>query len=99
MRVLKRGADTFRISALMWAEVLALALRFEWNPHGPSTAYLATDFHVSADNAKALSNAFDRIFETALENPMQFYPVRVDMGELYLLKEFLEKGSFEVGDE
>lgn len=97
--VLKRGGDIFRISFTMWAEALALALRFKWSPPGTSTSYLATGFHVSSENAMALSNAFDRIFAMAIHDPVQFYPVRIDMGQLYLLKEFVEGGEFEVGDE
>ncbi len=99
MRLLKRGSDTFKISAPMWANVLALALHFKWNPNGLSISYLAAGFHVSADEAKALSYAFDCIFEAALERPIDFYPVRVNMGELYLLKEFVEGGAFEVCDQ
>lgn len=98
MRVLKREANEFPVSAPMWADALALALRFKWHPIGASTSYLVAGFRVSEENAKALSDAFERVFDSALESPMQFYPIQVDMGELYLLKKFLEGGAFEVCD-
>jgi hypothetical protein len=99
MRLLQRGADAYRLSAPEWANALALALRFGWNPPGPSTFYLAAGFRVSDENAKALSDAFDRAFSMALEQPMQFYPERVDMGVLYLLNEYIRVGGFVVADE
>ena len=98
MRILKGQATAFRISPPMWAEDLALALRFGWNPIGPSTSYLASGFRVSSEQAEDLSAAIGRIFEAALQNPSDFYLMRVDMGELYLLNEFLAGGAFEICD-
>jgi hypothetical protein len=99
MRLLQRGADAFRLSAPEWANALALALRFGWNPPGRCTSYVAAGYRVSDEGAKELCEAFDRAFAMALEKPMQFYPVRVDMGMLYLLNEYLRVGTFVVADE
>jgi len=99
MRLLRRGADAFRIAAPVWADALALALRFGWNPPGPATFYVAAGYRVSNENAKAIAEALDRAFEMALEKPVQFYPVRADMGVMYLLNEYLRGGEFAVGDE
>lgn len=95
---LKRDGEAIQIATRHWAEALALALRFGWNPQGPSTAYLASGFKVSNAGAMALADAFDRIFESALKDPLHFYPVRVDMGELSLVNDFIREGIFEVCD-
>jgi hypothetical protein len=97
-RLLQRGADAFRLSAPEWANALALALRFGWNPPR-ATFYLAPGYHVSDENAEELCEAFDRAFAMALAKPTQFYPVRVDMGMLYLLNEYIRVGAFVVADE
>jgi hypothetical protein len=96
--LLKRDDETITIAKSHWAESLALALRFGWNPPGPATAYLASGIRVSMTDASALADAFDRIFERALNDPMHFYPVRVDMGELALVNDFVREGAFEVWD-
>jgi hypothetical protein len=31
-------------------------------------------------------------------NPLEVYPIRADMGQLSLLKDFLEEGGFTFGD-
>lgn len=97
-RHLERGGDSLRISAPVWAESLALALRYKWDPRGNSTSYLASGFSVSDQDAAALTEALDRAFAAALEQPARFYPVRVDMGELYQLREFIAGGAFVVSD-
>jgi hypothetical protein len=97
VRILTRRSDTFEISSPEWAGVLALALRYEWNPPGPSTSYLAMGFHVSDQNARLLSEAFDRIFDHAQSDPMSFYPIQIDMGTLSLLNDFIQDGEFDIG--
>ena len=95
---LKRDGEAMEIATRRWADALALALRFGWNPPGPSTAYLASGFKVSDADARALADAFDRIFDSALKDPLHFYPVRVDMGELSLVNYFIREGAFEICD-
>ena len=95
---LKRDYDTIQITASHWADALALALRYGWNPSGSRIDYLAAGFKVSGAGASALADAFDRIFDKALKDPMHFYPVRVDMGELSLVNDFVRGGAFEVCD-
>ena len=97
VRVLRRGSDTFELTKEAWAQALALALRYGWNPPGPSTSYLADGFHVSTPNARNLSDAFERIFDHALRDPIGFYPVQIDMALLSLLHDFIEDGQFDIG--
>ncbi|MGE4087923.1 MAG: hypothetical protein AB7F93_07550 [Immundisolibacter sp.] len=96
--LLKRDGETIAIATPHWADSLALALRYGWNPLGPTAAYLASGFKVSLADASALAAAFDRIFESALQDPMRFHPVRVDLSELSLVNDFVREGAFEVWD-
>jgi hypothetical protein len=97
MRLLLRGEDAFRVSAPEWANALALALKFGWNPPGPATSYLACGYRVSNENAAAIAEALDRAFEMAPEEPFYVYPP--EMGTIYLLLEYMRGGEFVVSDE
>lgn len=98
MQVLKRGAESFAMQDEEWAEALLLATRFGWNPPGSTIDYLSSGFSVSADEACELAGAFERVFAQALRDPSSVYPVAVDMGRLYLLKEFLLGGALQTSD-
>jgi len=98
-RTLRRDSEIHRVAATTWAQALALALKYEWNPNGPSTSYLADGFTPTEQQAAELSNAWDNAFEAALSAPMRFYPVAIDMGELSLLSDFVREGSFVIGTE
>jgi hypothetical protein len=98
IRLLVRDHESHAVPADFWADSLAFALRFGWNPSGPSASYLANGFDVTLDAAASLSEAFDLAFESALRTPHTFYPVPVDMGQLYELNEFIKGGRFEVRD-
>lgn len=94
--ILSRESEYFRIAEPEWADALLLALRFKWKPIGNSNSFLAKGFLVTTTNAIALSEAFDHVFELALKDPLFVFTLRVDMGKLYLLNEFLKGGAFEI---
>lgn len=96
--LLRREGDTIAMDTPHWADALALALRHGWNPPSPTTAYLASGFNVSMADASALADAFDRILDSALKDPLHFYPVRVDMSALSLVNDFVREGAFQVWD-
>jgi hypothetical protein len=96
--LLERGRESFRVDASSWAETLAIALRFGWNPPGPAGWYLANGFEVSENAAAALSDALGRAFHSASETPLSFYPVRIDMGVLSRIHAFIQEGGFVVMD-
>jgi hypothetical protein len=95
-RVLRRKSGSCSISPISWANALAFALRFEWNPSGQSTAYLADGFTSTDEEATKLAEAWDRAFGKALRDPLSYYPTRVDMAELSVLLEFVREGAFTI---
>jgi hypothetical protein len=51
---------------------------------------------VSDDEVTGIYEGLENLFDTALNDPMSIYPIKVDMGELYEIKEFIKEGSFTV---
>jgi hypothetical protein len=96
-RVLLRDSDSIEVDAESWANSLALALKFGWDPTAPSTAYLADGYSPSNEEALALADAWMAAMDKALKNPLEFYPSRMDMGVLSTLAEFAGCGSFTIG--
>jgi hypothetical protein len=47
----------------------------------------------------AVVDALERLFENGLKELLSDYLVRVEMGELYLLKEFIGEGQFQAHEE
>ncbi len=78
----------------MWAETLLIAEKYGWEPPTLMMSYLASNVSISRADAQEIYQALERLFEKALKSPADVYPLRVDMGKLYLLKEFIEGGEF-----
>jgi hypothetical protein len=97
LRVLSRVNESLALTAEMWANALALALKFGWNPVGPSTAYLADGASPSGQEAASLADAWMLAMDEALQNPLKFYPTAMDMGVLANLAEFASNGPFTIG--
>lgn len=98
MIILKRGSDSFELEMEELSEAFALAMRFGCDLEEMSIVNLSPPLSVTESNASALAKAFDLVFEKALSDPANFYPVSVDMGRLYLLYEFLQDGGFEISE-
>ncbi len=97
-RRLHRKGEGIDVPAPLWAGALELALRHNWKPVGTAASCHSTNWSASDQQAEDLANALERAFETALSRPINFYPVQVDMGQLYIVKEFVSGGAFEVSD-
>jgi len=94
--VLDRDKEKIEINMELWAEALLLAEDHGWVPIKPRTRYLAGKGIISDEEARAIHGGLDNLFEKALTNPIEVYPLRVDMGQLFLLKDFIEKGGFTI---
>jgi hypothetical protein len=93
---LKREHDTFEITAATWAETLLKVEDYGWKPQKPRLHYYAGDTEVSDDEVTGIYEGLENLFDAALKDPMRVYPIKVDMGELYEIKEFIKEGSFTV---
>ena len=92
--VLERINDNIEITMELWAEALLLAQKYGWVSNKPSYFYLACNEPLADEEARAIHGGLENLFQKALENPLEVYPIRVDMAQLYLLKEFLQHGEF-----
>ena len=92
--ILERGGEKVEINPELWAEALLLAENFGWVPNKLRMYYLSLNGEVSDEEAKGIYDGLDNLFDTALKKPIEVYPLRVDIGELYILKDFLENGKF-----
>ena len=86
---LASSQDEVKINLNLWAETLVLAENYGWKPTNRRTSYLADNTCVSRDEAHAIADGLENLFEEALRNPLAVLPVRVDMDDLYEIKEFL----------
>ncbi|MDX1594369.1 MAG: hypothetical protein R3298_08970 [Gammaproteobacteria bacterium] len=92
---LKNGLGTvYRAERGFWIHALMLAHDYGWRPETLRTSYLAPDFFVSAEDARNMHRALERLFMQALLDPSQVFPVPVDMAELHRFKEFIAGGEF-----
>ncbi len=85
--ILSRGSEKFETTAKLWAEALLKAGDFGWKPEKPQLNYYASGAVISNDDASAIYDSLQKLFDAALKDPMSVYPVRFDMGEMYDLKE------------
>ena len=79
-----------------WINALQLAHRYGWQPAMQRMHYLASDVMVSVEDAQGMSEAFEQLFERALDEPEKVFPVPVDMSELFRLKEFIADSEFAI---
>ena len=96
MKILERKDDCLEIDHEAWADVLLLASNWGWKPAQPTYFFLGTDVHVSEVDAHSLATAIDRVLAKALHDPINFYPVRADMGAVASVGEFCHSGAFTV---
>ena len=94
--VMERGSDTLLVDKKLWAEALLLAENYGWKPKKLRIAYLASQVEVSDEEASEIVLGLDRLFNKALQDPLQVYPLRADMGQLAELREFIRDGAFNI---
>jgi hypothetical protein len=82
----------------VWARALVIAHQYGWRPELLRMSYLAPATVVSAEDARNMRRAFDRLFELALSDPARVFPIPVDIGELDRLRQFVGGGEFDIGD-
>jgi hypothetical protein len=96
-RLLERGSEQLSIDASVWAEILLLASRWAWKPTSPSYFLLAPNYEVTAEDARSLANAIERIWAAASEDPFNInLTPPVDLGLLLTVGAFCLRGSFVV---
>ena len=86
----------YRTDRDFWVGTLLLASRYGWQPVKRRMHYLASDVTVCDEDARRMREALDQLFELALSEPEKVFPVPVDMGELFQLKEFIAEGGFAI---
>ena len=92
--IFKRENESFELSCELWAEALLQAQNYGWKSSRPSFHLLASDQKISEKEAQRICQGLEGLFKKALESPLEVYPIRVDMGELCNLKDFLERDGF-----
>ncbi len=81
-----------------WARALVLAHDYGWRPELLRMSYLAPNTVISAEDARNMRSALDRLFERALRDPSSVFPIPVDIGELDRLRQFIARGEIGVAD-
>lgn len=89
--------EAFEVTLRLWANALVLAEDYGWAPLHLRTFYLVGPVSVTAEDASSMAAAWERLFEKTIKAPLDVYPVAIDMGCLYLLKDFVADGAFDIG--
>ena len=92
--ILKRKDVKFEVNTEFWAEVLLLSIKYGWKPDKLSMEYLAHPLTISEGEAEGIYLGLENLFKKTLEDPVQVYPLRINMGDLYELKGFIQQGGF-----
>jgi hypothetical protein len=94
--VLARGEWQVKITAEKWAEILLFLNKRGWRPSVPTHYLLAGDFDLLKQDASSLAAAGQKVLDEALNDPLAFYPVPIDMGKLAEIVCFCEEGAFRI---
>lgn len=96
-RILERGSEQLLIDASEWADILLLALTWAWKPDSPAYNFLATNYEVTSQNARALADAIERIWGALSKDPFNVHlNPAVDVSLLMNVGAFCLRGSFVV---
>ena len=78
-----------------WARILGILEEYGWSPSMDISAYY-TDVEVGDVDASNIVKGGEEIQNVALQKPIEFYPVDVDMGILAEFIELCREGSFSI---
>jgi hypothetical protein len=85
-----------KITAEKWAEILLFLTKRGWRPSIPTQHLLAQELDVFKEDASSLAAAGQEVLDEALNDPLAFYPVPIDMGKLAEIVCFCEQGAFRI---
>jgi hypothetical protein len=94
-KVLERGEEHLTIDAETWANVLLVASKWGWRPSRPTYFFLASDFQVNNEEARALASTIERIWEAVSKDPFNLH-LSVELSTLMNVGAFCLRGAFVV---
>jgi len=94
-KVLERGEEHLTIDVETWANVLLVASNWGWRASRPTYFFLASDFQVADEEARALASTIERIWEAASKDPFNL-SLSVELSTLMNVGAFCLKGAFVV---
>ncbi len=93
-RLRNQQGSEYQAERGFWARALLLAHDYGWRPELLRMSYLAPNTVVSAEDARNMRVALDRLFELALREPSRVFPIPVEIRELDRLRQFVAAGEF-----